>query len=123
MKSKTKIGKQVKRKTNSELVKTIIDAKKHKSWVEIAGMISGPRRKRINLNLDKINKEAREGETLVIPGKVLSQGEIKKKVKIVALGFSENAMEKLSTEKVAFSTIDEEIKKNPEAKGIRILIK
>ena len=73
--------------------------------------------------MDKINKEAREGETLVIPGKVLSQGEIKKKVKIVALGFSENAMEKLSTEKVAFSTIDEEIKKNPEAKGIRILIK
>lgn len=123
MKSKTKIGKQVKRKTNPDLIKTLIDAKKHKNWLEIAGIISGPRRKRINLNLDEINKDAKDGETIVIPGKVLSQGEINKKIKIVALGFSENAKEKLSKSKKEFSTIDDEIKKNPECKNIRIIRK
>lgn len=123
MKTITKIKKQIQRKTNSELVETILKAAKSEKWLEIARIISGPRRKRMNLNLDEIEKIAKEGETIVIPGKVLSQGEISKKVKIVALAFSENAMEKLSKTKKDFLTIAEEIKKNPDAKGLRIFEK
>ena len=121
MKSLTKIKKQIQRKTNSELVETILKAAKSEKWLEIARIISGPRRKRMNLNLDEIEKIAKEGEAIVVPGKVLSQGEIKKKIKIIALVFSENAMEKLSKAKKDFLTIAEEIKKNPDAKGIRII--
>ena len=121
MKSLTKIKKQSRRKTNQELVETILSAAKNEKWIDIARIISGPRRNRIDVNLSKINDEAEDGETILVPGKVLSQGEISKKIKIVALGFSGNAIEKLSREKKDFSTIDEEIKKNPDAKGIRIL--
>ena len=121
MKTKTKIEKQTKRKTNKGLILSIINAKKSKEWLEVAGIISTPKRKRINVNLEKIDKESKEGETILIPGKVLSQGEINKKIKIVALGFSKKAREKLSKSKIGVSSINEEIKKNPNAKGIKIL--
>lgn len=121
MKSKTKIEKQTKRKTSKELIQSIINAKKSKGWLEVAGIISSPKRKRINANLEKIDKESKEGETILVPGKVLSQGEINKKIKIVALGFSKKAREKLSKSKIGVSSINEEIKKNPDAKGIKIL--
>jgi large subunit ribosomal protein L18e len=121
VKSKTKIEKHVKKKTNPELVKTIISAKKNDNWIEIASILSGPRRKRININLREINDIAKQGEIIVVPGKVLSQGEISKKVKIVALSLSEKAKEKLLKSKYDFSSIIEEIKLNPGAKGIKIL--
>ena len=121
MKSKTLIGKQLKRKKNVELVKTIIAAKKNNGWIGVAKILSGPRRKRVDMNLEEINKKSEEGETTIIPGKVLSQGEINKKVKVIALNFSEKAKEKLLKAKCEVSSILEEIKKNPEAKGVRII--
>lgn len=123
MKSKTKIEKQLQKKSNSGLVATIISAKKSKGWLSLAVLLSAPRRRHIALNLDKINEEAKDGETIVVPGKVLSQGEINKKIKIVALNFSEKAKEKLLKSKIQAIILLEEIKKNPEAKGIKILIK
>tara|TARA_Y100000296_G_scaffold79484_1_gene103491 strand:- start:310 stop:684 length:375 start_codon:yes stop_codon:yes gene_type:complete len=121
MKSKTKIDKQIRRKTSKELVKTIINLKKHDKWLDVARILSSPRKNMINSNLEKINNETKEGEIVIIPGKVLSQGEIDKKIKIVAFKFSEKAKEKLSKSKVEFSYINKEIKINPTAKGIKIL--
>ena len=120
MKSKTKIEKQLKSKTNTELVETIIAAKKNKEWVKVANILSGPRKKRINLNLEEIDKEVKDGESIVIAGKVLSQGELNKKIKIIALNFSEKAKEKLLKSKCDIQYILNEIKKNPDAKGVRI---
>jgi len=121
VKSKAQIEKQLEKKTNPELVKTIIEAKKKKNWLEVAAALSGPRAKRMSMNLNKINEEAKDGEIVVIVGKVLSQGELNKKIKIVALGFSEMAKEKISKAKGDALTILEEIKKNPDAKNVRFL--
>ena len=121
MKSKTKIEKQLKKKTNPELVRTIIESKKKKKWAEIAEILSGPRINKISINLDKINDIAKEEETIVIPGKVLSEGEIDKKIKIVAFSFSKKAKDKILKAKGETLTILEEIKKNPEAKNVRVI--
>ncbi|MCK4647360.1 50S ribosomal protein L18e [Candidatus Pacearchaeota archaeon] len=123
MKTKTVIEKQLQKKNNQELVKTIIAAKKNENWLEVASMLAGPRRNRININLEEIDKESKEGETIVIPGKVLSQGEVSKKIKIVSLNFSEKAKEKLLNAGVELLNILEEIKKNPQAKNIKVLKK
>jgi large subunit ribosomal protein L18e len=123
MKSKTTIEKQLKKKSNPVLVETIIAAKKNKNWNAVAAVLAGSKKNRSNLNLEEINEEAGEGEILVVPGKVLSQGEIKSGLKIVALDFSEKAKEKLLNAKCEVSTMLEEIKKNPEAKGIKVLKK
>ncbi|MDD5012108.1 MAG: 50S ribosomal protein L18e [Candidatus Nanoarchaeia archaeon] len=121
MKTKTQIETQLRRKTNPELVKTIIEAKKKEKWVEVAGILSSPRVKKIDVNIDKIDKEAKEGDVIVVPGKVLSEGEISKKVKVAAFSFSEKAKEKILKAKGEVLTIMEEIKKNPTGKGIKII--
>ncbi len=121
MKSKTLIEKQLQKKNNPDLVKTLISAKKKEKWIKIAQILSGPRRKRVNLNLDEINKQSKEKEKIMIPGKVLSQGEINKKIKIIALSFSEKAKEKLKKSGCEISNILNEIKSNPSAEGIRVL--
>lgn len=120
MKSKTLIEKQLKKKSNSELVETIIAAKKKKAWIGVAAILAGSRKKQVNANLNELNK-VKEGEVIVVPGKVLSQGNVDKKLKVVALGFSEKAKEKLLKSKSELSDILKEIKSNPEAKGIKIL--
>jgi len=121
MKSKTKIEQQMQKKTSIELVNTIIAAKKNENWKRVAEILSGPRKNRVDLNLEEIDKKIGEEKTVVIPGKVLSQGEIGEKRKIVALYFSDKAKEKLLTSKCEISSIVDEIKKNPEGKGIKIL--
>lgn len=121
MKSKTKISKQLERKNNPLLVETLLAAKKNSKWNEVASILSYPKRKKIQINLREIDKESKAGETIVIPGKVLGDGEIDKKIKIVALNFSERAKEKLSKAKCEVLSILDEIKKNPEAKGFKVL--
>jgi len=121
-KSKTKIEKQSQRKNNSVLVETLRAAKKTGSdfWLEVAGVLSMPRRTKIAVNLNEIEKMTKEGDSIVVPGKVLSQGELSKKVAIVAFAFSDKTREKLLKTKSQAITMLEEIKKNPEAKGLKV---
>jgi len=122
MKSKTKIDEQLGRKTNKELVETIIKAKKKKNWLKIAGILSSPRRKKIEINIDKIDKESKEGDTIIIPGKVLSSGSISKKIRIAALAYSKEAEKKLKEKKCELVSLEKEIEINPEAKGVKVII-
>lgn len=121
MKTKTKIGKQLERKTDTLLVETIIASKKNKAWNPIAAILSGPRRNRLNINIGNISRVGKEGEVLAVPGKVLSQGELKKKMKIIAFAFSESAKKKILDARGETELIINEIKKNPDARGVRIL--
>jgi large subunit ribosomal protein L18e len=121
MKSKTKINKQLRKKRNPFLVDTIIDTRKNDKWMRVSEILSSPRKNKLEKNLDTINKESKEGDTIVIPGKVLSVGELNKKIKVVAFSFSENAKNKILKSGGKISTIVEEIKKNPKAEGVKIL--
>ncbi|MEM4330412.1 MAG: 50S ribosomal protein L18e [Candidatus Pacearchaeota archaeon] len=117
--SKTEIEKKASKKTNKELAKAINIIKK--SNIEIAAILAYPRRKRVELNLDYIDKHTKEGEKIIVPGKVLSEGSLTKKIKIVAWKFSEKSLEKIKKTKSEAVLITEEIKKNPELKELRLL--
>lgn len=121
MKSKSKIEWQLERKSNSLLVDTIILAKKHKGWHRVAEVLASPRKQRIEKNVDELEKNSKDGEFIVVPGKVLAQGELNKKLKVAALSFSEGAKAKILKSKGEVIILKDEIKKNPEAKGIKIL--
>ena len=118
-KSKTKIESQLKKKTNPELVKTIVLAKKNPAWIEIAAVLTTSAKQTPQINLSKIN--ATEAKVIVVPGKVLSQGEITKKVKIAAFKFSEKAKEKLKKAGCEIVSISKEIESNKDAKDVTIL--
>jgi len=92
-------------------------------WNLVSKKLSGPSRKRQDLNLDEINDRSEDNDVAVVTGKVLSLGEIKKKIRISALGYSEGAKAKLTESKIEFNYLDEEIKSNPDAKGIKIMVK
>jgi len=118
---KTKIERKLRKKTNPLLVRTIIQTKKRKGWEEVAHLVSLPRRKMIEKNLDEINRATKEGDTVVIPGKVLGKGSVDKKLVVCAFSFSEEAKRKLKEKKCGVKSIEEEMKENPNYQGVKIL--
>ncbi len=58
-------------KTNPWIVDTINAAKKNKAWLGVAKLVAGSTRKYAEVNLDEIDKQTKEGDTVVIIGKVL----------------------------------------------------
>lgn len=120
-KSKTKLKEQLRRKTNSEIVLAIREGMKHKGWQKVVENLAGPECNYSALNLRTINDKVSAGDTIVIIGKVLSLGELSKKIKICAMSISAKARDKLKESKSEFVSLVEEIKKNPKAEGIKIL--
>ncbi|MFH1307478.1 MAG: 50S ribosomal protein L18e [archaeon] len=119
--SKTKIDRKLEKKTSPELVETILKLKKNDFWTQVANMISGPTRKQASLNLDQIDRNTKEGDTILVPGKILGQGEVTKKIRAVALYFSASAIVKLKDKKCEIVNILEEFKVNPKFQGVKIL--
>jgi len=98
-------------------LKTLGREKNVKLWRSIAKNLERPRRIRRTVNIAKIEKYCKEGETALIPGKVLSMGELKKDIKVAAYQFSDKAKNKIKDH----LTIQELMEKNPEGKKVRII--
>jgi large subunit ribosomal protein L18e len=110
-------------KTNIQLKKLVALLHKQKKdiWKRIAKDLLKPTRQQRSVNLSKINRFFKEGETIIVPGKVLSDGFLEKKAHVAAFKFSHAAIEKVKKAGGATMTIEELLKKNPEAKGVRII--
>ena len=67
-------------------------------WEDLAQRLNAPSRNNMAINLDKLSQMAKkfEGKILVVPGKVLAQGELDRKVTIVAVAASEVAKKKIA---------------------------
>lgn len=100
-------------KMNPVLVGAIVKLKK--TNVEAAKLLARPVKKWSVYNLSDIK------ENSFIAGKVLSSGDLEKKVKIVAWSASEKAVEKIKKAGGEFVPVVEEIKKNPELKNLKVL--
>ncbi len=109
-------------KTDLEKRKLIADLNKTKIkiWKVIAQELEKSTRRTSNINIKKIMKYTREGETAIIPGKVLSLGKMEKKLTIAAYTFSDKAFEKINKKGKALS-IQELLKANPKGNKVRIL--
>ena len=114
-------------KTNPMLIGLIQELKKQSSeneapiWKDIALRLEKPSRNWPEVNLDRISKYTGEKETSLIPCKVLSTGDLTKKVSIAAWSFSEKSEEKIKKAGGKTLSIEELMKSNPKGKDIRIL--
>ncbi|MDP6642029.1 MAG: 50S ribosomal protein L18e [Candidatus Nanoarchaeia archaeon] len=114
------------KKTNSQLIELIQELKvlsnkeNVKLWKRVAKDLEKSTRRHSNVNVLKVNKYVRENETALIPGKVLSKGDLTKKITIAALSFSKEAKEKINKTGKAI-TIKELIKENPKGSKVRII--
>jgi len=120
--SKTKIAKRLERKTNPLLREIIVLLKKQKEglWIRAADLLSRPGMH--SVNLEKLNKCSKEGETIIVPGKILAAGDLGHSVKVAAFSISEAALLKLKKSKSQFMTIQELLKQFPKGSGIKIII-
>ncbi|HZX12577.1 MAG TPA: 50S ribosomal protein L18e [Candidatus Nanoarchaeia archaeon] len=89
-------------------------------WKVVANEIKKPTRKRREVSLKTINTYLREGETAIVPGKVLASGMLTKKVTVAAFKYSRQAEEKINKSGKAL-LLKEFLKENPKPKNARIL--
>jgi len=101
-------------------LKTLASKEDVKLWKRIASDLEKPTRIRRKTNLYKINKYTKDDETAIVPGKVLSLGELTKKITIAAYQFSDASLNKINKIGKAIS-IQELIKQNPKGKKVRII--
>ena len=106
-------------KTNPALLNVILLLRKQKSpfWIKIAGIISKPKRKSVAVNLSKISRYSSDGDTVIVPGKVLSSGELNHKITIAAVSASLEARKKAK-----IISIEEIVKKNPKGEGLKVVM-
>ncbi len=111
--------------TNYQLQELLADVNQKavasRFWKRVGFDLQKPTRQRRMVNIYKIEKFAESGETILVPGKVLSVGELTKKVDVAALNFSADAKQKIESAKGKVLTIKELLLKNPAGKGVRIL--
>jgi large subunit ribosomal protein L18e len=64
-------------------------------WSDLARRLNRPRRSAYEVNMFRLDRNARPKETVVVPGYVLGSGELHKPLNVVALKFSGKAKEKI----------------------------
>jgi large subunit ribosomal protein L18e len=90
-------------------------------WKDLAWRLSRPRSRRAEVNVGRIARYTREGETVVVPGKLLGSGEISHKLTVAALSFSRKAREKVAKAGGECISLDELMERNPKGSGVRIM--
>lgn len=93
-----------------------------KIWLAVAERLEKPTRKKIEVNLSDIERNTEKNDFVVIPGVVLSNGELTKAVNIAAWKFSATAREKIKKSKSKLMTIEELMAENPKGNGVKILV-
>ena len=112
--------------TNPYLRGLIIDleiaARKNQApiWKRVAELLSRSTRKRIEVNVGKLNKLLNEGDVAVVPGKVLGGGVINKKITVAAWRFTPAAKQKIEAAGGKAISIYDLLRENP--KGSKVVI-
>ena len=113
-------------KTNPRLTDLIAELKSTSRetdadvWRDVADRLEKPRRTHAEVNLGRIERYAREEETVVVPGKVLGSGALQKNVTVAAVNFSSSAETKIDAvgDTVPLEQVLEE---NPDGSNVRVI--
>jgi len=115
------------RSTNPELVSTIrLLRKKAREndapiWRDVADRLSSSKRRRASINISRLNRHVKDGETVVVPGKVLGAGALDHAVFVAAFAFSGEAKAKILRAKGRCLSISELLEANPKGSNVRIM--
>ncbi len=91
-------------------------------WKAVADNLRKPTRARVEINLWKIGKYLEESRAIIVPGKVLGEGEINKPATIAAASFSKTAERKIEATGGKTYLLDEYAEENPKGSNIKILV-
>ena len=90
-------------------------------WYYIADRLSYSRRRYITVNVSRLNRYTKKGETVTVPGKVLGAGKINHSINVAAFAFSDQARSKILGAKGKCLSISDLMKKNPKGANVKVL--
>jgi large subunit ribosomal protein L18e len=90
-------------------------------WQDVAARLEKPRRTHAEVNLGRIDRYAREEETVVVPGKVLGSGVVRTGYTVAAVDFSTSAAEKIRQADGEAIPLEQAIERNPEGTDVRVV--
>lgn len=89
-----------------------------KLWKKVYRLVEVPSRRRHKVDLRKLETNTKDGDNVVVPGKVLSNGEMTHKINISAIEFSDNALKSLREADCKVMHIKEMVN----SKNVRVII-
>ncbi len=93
-----------------------------KFLLRLSRLLEKPRRKKLSTNISKINRYCKEGETAVVPGKLLSSGILTKSVNVAAFGLTDAARQKVEKAGGKVISLRELAESNPKGSNVRIIV-
>ena len=113
--------------TKHEIEKIIRELKKASKnsgqpvWAALADDLDKSKRSRIAVNLSRINRLTEDGDTVLVPGKVLASGKLRHAITIAAYDFSDSAKEKILQANGTTKTYNELILESTNLKNIKLI--
>ena len=113
-------------KTNPRLTSLIADLKSTARaggsdvWSDVAERLEKPRRTHAEVNLGRIERYARDDETVVVPGKVLGSGALRTEVTVAAVDFSSTAEAKIDRVGDAIE-LEQALVDDPDGSDVRVI--
>lgn len=108
--------------TNPVLLNTIelLQEQEASVWNEVAENLGKVNRRRPEVNLSDIERNTEDGDTVVVPGKVLGSGRLTKDVEVAAFKASNSAKNHIN-ENGEFKFIEDLVDENPEGSDVKVI--
>ena len=119
--------KQINRKSNSTLVKTILELKEASRkneaplWRSIATRLEGSSRNWPSVNVSKLEYNINKNGKAIIPGKLMGTGIVTKKMTVAAYSFTDSAKEKIQSAGGKCLTYNEMITATPKGTNVTVI--
>ena len=119
--------KRINRKSNSTLVKTIVELKEASRkneaplWRSIANRLEGSSRNWPSVNVSKLEYNVNKNGKAIVPGKLMGTGIVTKKMTIAAYSFTDSAKEKIQSAGGKCLTYNEMIKATPKGTDVMVI--
>ncbi len=115
------------RKQNPQLAHVLVElrraARTHRApvWSAVADRLERARHHVDPVNVGQLERLADAEETVVVPGKLLAQGPLSKKLTVAAFSYSAEARTKIHAAGGTALTLSELVQARPDGAGVRIL--
>ncbi len=90
-------------------------------WLKLAKLALKTSSSKRVVNLTRINDFTKEGEVIVVPGKILGTGNVSHKITLSSFSISNSAAKKIIESGGNIISFKEMIEKFPTGKGVRII--
>ena len=90
-------------------------------WLKLSKLAQKPSRAKRTVNLNKISQLTKDGDVVVVPGKVLGTGNMSHKITLCSFAISNAAATKITESGGKITSFDEMTKQFPTGKGVTLL--